>query len=48
MPSVRLAQSNKAVNRTVTLPAWLNSLAIERGVNFSQTLQSALHEQLRA
>ncbi|WP_165051171.1 MULTISPECIES: type II toxin-antitoxin system HicB family antitoxin [unclassified Adlercreutzia] len=48
MPAVRLAQSNKAVNRTVTLPAWLNSLAVERGVNFSQTLQGALREQLRA
>ncbi|WP_172136100.1 type II toxin-antitoxin system HicB family antitoxin [Adlercreutzia sp. ZJ473] len=48
MPAVRLAQSNKAVNRTVTLPAWLNSLAVERGVNFSQTLQGALREQLQA
>ena len=48
MPSVRLAQSTKAVNRTVTLPAWLNALAVERGVNFSQTLQSALREQLHA
>lgn len=47
MPSVRQAQSSKAVNRTVTLPAWLNSMAVERGVNFSQTLQSALREQLR-
>lgn len=46
MPAVRLAQSNKAVNRTVTLPAWLNALAVENGVNFSQTLQSALREQL--
>ena len=33
---------------TVTLPAWLNALAVERGVNFSQTLQSALREQLHA
>lgn len=48
MPSVRQAQSNKAVNRTVTLPAWLNSLAVEHGVNFSQTLQTALREQLKA
>ena len=46
MPSVRLAQSNKAVNRTVTLPAWLNALALEHNVNFSQTLQAALREQL--
>lgn len=47
MPSVRQAQSTKAVNRTVTLPAWLNALAVEHGVNFSQTLQSALRTQLQ-
>ena len=29
MPSFRMANVNKAVNRTVTLPAWLNALAIE-------------------
>lgn len=46
MPAVRLAQENRAVNRTVTLPAWLNAKAVERGVNFSQTLQQALREQL--
>lgn len=42
MPSVRLAQENKSVNRTVTLPAWLNAKALEQGVNFSQVLQDAL------
>lgn len=46
MPSVRQAQSTKAVNRTVTLPAWLNALACEHGINFSQTLQNALRQQL--
>ena len=46
MPTVRLAQENKAVNRTVTLPAWLNALAVERGVNFSQTMQNAIKSQL--
>ena len=46
MPAVRQAQSNKAVSRTVTLPAWLNALAVENGVNFSQTLQAALRKQL--
>ncbi|PWL78981.1 MAG: HicB family protein [Coriobacteriia bacterium] len=48
MPAVRQAESTKAVNRTVTLPAWLNALAVERGVNFSQTLQAALRQQLGA
>lgn len=47
MPSVRQAQSTKAVNRTVTLPAWLNALAVEHDVNFSQTLQTALRQQLK-
>lgn len=46
MPSVRLAQENRSVNRTVTLPAWMNAAALERNVNFSQVLQDALRTQL--
>ncbi len=46
MPSIRLAQINRSVNRTVTLPAWLNAAALERNVNFSQVLQDALKAQL--
>ncbi len=46
MPSIRMAQRNRSVNRTVTLPAWLNALALERNVNFSQVLQEALKSQL--
>ena len=46
MPSVRLSQVNKAVNRTVTLPAWLNAMALEHHVNFSQVLQEALKQHL--
>lgn len=46
MPSVRMAQVNKSVNRTVTLPAWLNTAALERNINFSQVLQDALKAQL--
>jgi len=41
-----MAEKNKSVNRPVTLPAWLNAVAVERGVNFSQVLQSALIELL--
>lgn len=48
MPSVRLAQQNKCVSRTVSLPAWLNALALENKVNFSQVLQAALIQQLGA
>lgn len=46
MPSIRQAQVNRSVNRTVTLPAWLNAAALEKGVNFSQVLQDALKQQL--
>jgi len=46
MPSIRNVNINKSVNRTVTLPAWLNSLALEHNINFSQVLQDALKSQL--
>ena len=46
MPSVRMAQVNRSVNRTVTLPAWLNAAALERNINFSQVLQEALREKI--
>ena len=46
MPTVRLAQENKAVTKTVTIPAWLNAESMRAGVNFSQVLQSALASQL--
>lgn len=46
MPSVRQAHVNRSVNRTVTLPAWLNAAALERNINFSQVLQDALKSQL--
>lgn len=46
MPSVRQAHINRSVNRTVTLPAWLNAAALEKEVNFSQVLQDALKVQL--
>ena len=47
MPVIRLAHENRSVNRTVTLPAWLNARACEIGVNFSQVLQAALIRELK-
>ncbi len=47
MPAIRTSQENKAVNRTVTLPAWLNARALENNVNFSLILQEALKEKLQ-
>ncbi len=46
MPSVRERINNRSVNRTVTLPAWLNAAALEKNINFSQLLQDALKQQL--
>ena len=42
MQSARLRWQNKTVRRTVTLPAWIEQKALEKGLNFSQVLQSAL------
>lgn len=46
MPSVRMANITRSVNRTVTLPAWLNAAALELNVNFSQVLQEALLQKV--
>lgn len=36
----------KSVKKTLSIPAWLNTAALERGINFSQVLQDALKTQL--
>lgn len=37
---------NKAVKKTLTIPAWLNTMAEREGINFSAVLQSALKREL--
>ena len=37
--------NNKAIKKTLTIPAWLNEIAESRNVNFSATLQDALMKQ---
>ena len=37
---------NKAVKKTLTIPAWLNTMAERNGVNFSAALQTALKHEL--
>jgi predicted RNase H-like HicB family nuclease len=37
---------NKAVKKTLTIPAWLNKMSEREGLNFSAVLQSALKERL--
>ncbi len=36
----------KSVKKTLTIPAWLNTAALEQNINFSQVLQEALKEKL--
>lgn len=43
---IREEEANKAVNKTVTLPSWMNVAAAEAGINFSSTLQEAIREKL--
>ena len=38
----RKRQNKKTIKKTLTIPEWLNEAAIERNLNFSQTLQEAL------
>lgn len=42
----RKKYENKSVKKTLSIPAWLNTLAENENVNFSQLLQSALMEKL--
>lgn len=46
MPLVRRSVDTASVKKTLTIPAWLNRLAEEKRINFSQTLQEALKEEL--
>lgn len=46
MPLIRNEMANKAIKKTLTIPYWLNKIAEEKKVNFSQILQTALKEQL--
>ncbi len=41
-------RSTKAVKKTLSIPAWLNSMAEAQQINFSAVLQSALVERLNA
>jgi len=38
--------SEKSVKKTLTIPSWLNNLAEQNNVNFSNVLQNALKEYL--
>ena len=40
------AHFEKSVKKTLTIPAWLNTAALEQNINFSQVLQDALKTKL--
>lgn len=37
---------NRAVKKTLTIPAWLNAMSEREGINFSAVLQAALKREL--
>lgn len=44
--SYRKLHDTKAVKKTLSIPRWLDTLAQERNVNFSNVLQNALKNEL--
>lgn len=36
----------KAIKKTLTIPDWLNDMAVKQNINFSQVLQQALMERV--
>ena len=44
--SYRRRMENRAVKKTLTIPSWLDALATDAGVNFSQVLQDGLKHKL--
>ena len=44
--NVDLAKNTKSIKKTLTIPEWLNKLAIEKNINFSQVLQEALVKKI--
>ena len=45
--SDRKLHDTKSVRKNVTIPSWLNSLAVSKNINFSNLLQNALMNELR-
>ena len=46
MPLVRDRIEEKSVKKTLTIPKWLNDLAEENNINFSQLLQVAIKKYI--
>lgn len=46
MAEYRRKHCSRAVKKTLSIPEWLNEIAIRQNINFSQVLQEALMEKL--
>lgn len=46
LDAYRRKKGDRAVKKTLTIPAWLNDAATSANINFSQALQEALKEKL--
>ena len=46
MMEYRRKHCSKAVKKTLSIPEWLNEMAIRQNINFSQVLQEALLQKL--
>lgn len=46
MPTIREKMAKRFVKKTLSIPSWLNAQAENYGINFSQTLQKALKQEL--
>ena len=42
----RRKHNSKAIKKTLSIPEWLNEIAIEQNINFSQVLQEALMQKV--
>lgn len=47
MPLFRYTLDSKAVKKTITIPNWMNTLAMKNNINFSQLLQESIKNILK-
>lgn len=46
MEEYRRMHCSKAIKKTLSIPEWLNEIAMKKNINFSQVLQEALMEKI--
>ena len=45
MDILREEMANRSITKNVTIPAWLNKMAMEHKINFSSALQETLRDR---